>query len=693
MAARTLICFPIGEAPGLRAEAAQLALGLSARGDEVLALGPLGSWRHALRLAGISATEFSVPLDERKLTRAIQEEEPQVIHAFGAEMAQHVLPLTVLVGAGGVATLGHEDLVRLNPASFRTASTVFVPCEHLREQVGRRLPSVPVVTTEYLLPPPAETPASKLRFLADELGLLDGAPMVLMADYFRGSEVEVALALIAATPIIAQRVPGVQVVIAGKGVRLPELEQQAFEVNDRLGYRAVLLPGHRDDLQQMLTLATVAVGSGRFALEAVGAGRALVAVGASGMVGAFTDETAKVARFTCCGRHGHLEPVVPGTLAAEIAGLFSYPDYRERFAREGQQLVLADCERSCRAAQIAAYYGRSAPAGSALHTVRRMVTILPDDLRELLFTLPTLAGIRAHYPQTKSVLVAAPAHRRLLEQCEWAGEVLVKPTSLAEWPAFLRGLCRPRADLCLSLVTGNTAMLYAGCSLAPHRLGFAEGVACMLLSDHLHMRTPACPTRALTLAHALGVANGAPAAPPILPTEVREATNRGLLAAGLDYGEPMLLLCPRAEAGRAWPSGHWLNLLRLLVAERPERIVVLDAERLILPSGVVSAPIPSDSLALAALLARASAVIAPDSGVLHLADLLGVITLGLYGPTSPETCSLPNERRQPLCHREFPCHPCADAPCGERHCLRALTPAEVSLALSECLDLPMLAAV
>ena len=47
-----------------------------------------------------------------------------------------------------------------------------------------------------------------------------------------------------------------------------------------------------------------------------------------------------------------------------------------------------------------------------------------------------------------------------------------------------------------------------------------------------------------------------------------------------------------------------------------------------------------DSLMLAALLARAALVIAPDTGALHLADLLGVPTIGLYGSTAPRRLQL-----------------------------------------------------
>lgn len=648
MAAKILICFPISEAPGLRNEALQLAIGLAARGDEVLVYGPLGPWRHALRLSGITAHEFNLPADERKFIRAVQDEEPQIIHAFGAEAAHLALPLTLLVGAGGVATLSHADLPRLIPANLRTASAIFVPCEHLREQVARRLPGTPVAPAGYLLPPPVQTPEPQLRFLADELGLRDGAPVVLMADYFRNGETEAARALIAAVPTIAQRVPDVQVVIAGGGIRLGELEEAAYEVNDELGYRAVLLPGHRDALPQLLSLATVAVGSGRFAAEALGAGVALVAAGHAGLVGTVTDETAQVAHFTCFGRHDHLDPITPKALASEIVGLFTYTQYREQFAAEGQHRILEESGRDLRAEQIAAYYSRTAPNGIGARTPQRLTAVLPDDLRGALFCLPAIAALKAQFPLAKVTLAARANHAGLLRQLDAVDSVLEKPETLRGWLPFLRRLRGTRPDIALCFAEDTASIVIAGCSRAPHRLGFSEVGGSILLTDHLHAHAAVSPAKALMLVHELGIANGAsiPAFP--IPEEVREAAELILLGAGVEAHERVILLCPRAEEAEAWPRSSWAKLARRLAEDRPERIVVLGEGELHLPDGAAAIPQPDDALLFAALLARAMTVIAPDHDALHLADLLGVPTVGLYGSAALEAACLPNEVRVQL---------------------------------------------
>ena len=84
---------------------------------------------------------------------------------------------------------------------------------------------------------------------------------VMLADHFHGSETEVARALIAATPRIAQRVPQVQVVIAGGGGLSHEVSWRGKPSRSIIdsAIAPMLLPGHRNDMQQLLGLATVAV--------------------------------------------------------------------------------------------------------------------------------------------------------------------------------------------------------------------------------------------------------------------------------------------------------------------------------------------------------------------------------------------------------------------------------------------------
>ena len=461
------------------------------------------------------------------------------------------------------------------PADFRHVSTIFVPCETVREQITRRIPHAAVVTMGCALPPAEVIPDARRRFLAEELGVEEGAPLVLLADQFRAEETTVALRLIEAASTLAAHIPDVQVMIAGEGDRLGELEARAAEVNERHCRRVVLLPGHRDDVDALLALATVAVGSGRFAREAIGAGVATVAAGAAGMLGVYTDETASVANFTCGGRHGRLEPVTGKALASEIIGLFSYAEYREQFAAGGQMKALAEAERGVYAARVTSYYRGAAPRGHRTRTPQRIAILLPDDPREMLFTLPAISGLRARFPQAQTCIITHAVHRRFFEQNALADTVLTAPVAPREWPGFARQLQQVHADLFLAFRGDFPAALMAGLSFAPHRFGFAEGGGNLLFSDHLRAQQPPSPARALLLTYALGVSTGGPLPAPTLPPDTREMVDISLLAAGVEYTDAVILLCPEADERHAWPEACWIELAQRLVAACSARIVVL----------------------------------------------------------------------------------------------------------------------
>jgi ADP-heptose:LPS heptosyltransferase len=96
---------------------------------------------------------------------------------------------------------------------------------------------------------------------------------------------------------------------------------------------------------------------------------------------------------------------------------------------------------------------------------------------------------------------------------------------------------------------------------------------------------------------------------------------------------------------------------------------------------------------LGALVERCQLALGGDSGPLHLAAVLGVPTLRLYGPSDP--CQFgpwpPGQSQRVLTH-QLPCRPCRNLvapPCGAFHeppCLLGLGEARVAAAALELLD-------
>jgi ADP-heptose:LPS heptosyltransferase len=87
---------------------------------------------------------------------------------------------------------------------------------------------------------------------------------------------------------------------------------------------------------------------------------------------------------------------------------------------------------------------------------------------------------------------------------------------------------------------------------------------------------------------------------------------------------------------------------------------------------------------LLALLERASAVVAGDTGPLHLAIALERPVVGIYGPTDPAICGPYRAARAVVVRHVLPCAPCyrldrgmADCPLGHTLCQRLIPPGAV----------------
>src|SRR5437764_797767 len=295
-------------------------------------------------------------------------------------------------------------------------------------------------------------------------------------------------------------------------------------------------------------------------------------------------------------------------------------------------------------------------------------------LGDTVLLLPGLAALRA----------ACPAHH--IVTC---GQV----AALA--PALWSGL----ADRTLDAADPRFAALAAGHAPAPgtlpddldvavvwsaHRADIARGL------EHAGARrvltAPALPaSRTSVAAHYLSTLAelGVRPVPFRLraPGDAVERTQAAWSRATREGRAPVALLHPGAGSPvKRWPLPRYLALAQAL---RSEGMVVAwtagpadDDERAGLgTAGEGPHLLPCLDVAdLAAVLVRAAVVVSGDSGVGHLAALLDVPTVGLFGPTDHVAWGPPGERTTVL-RLALPCSPCGAVAhqCPSRMCLRGLS--------------------
>ena len=190
------------------------------------------------------------------------------------------------------------------------------------------------------------------------------------------------------------------------------------------------------------------------------------------------------------------------------------------------------------------------------------------------------------------------------------------------------------------------------------------------------------------LVRQLGIENG-PLTPQLtVPAPTLTAAVKVLQEQGWARDRPLVALAPGAAFGHAkrWPSARFAELARMITGDLGADCVVLgrredrDAARDVPGIDLVGR---TDLLMLMGVLAHCAALVANDSGALHLAAALGIPVVGIYGPTD-ERYSVPLASGDATRHRITAisetvfCRPCFMADCPIDHrCMKRIATSRV----------------
>ena len=337
----------------------------------------------------------------------------------------------------------------------------------------------------------------------------------------------------------------------------------------------------------------------------------------------------------------------------------------------------------------------------------RVLVARPDHLGDLLITLPAIRAVRRSLSDAHIAGLVPPGLCSIAECVTDLDEVIATPFVLGEPPpspgsptveaaaTALRGrfdlaiMARPSDPWCGPVVAAAALPLRVGRPLAATvpflTHAFPEGT-----SRHVAHEAVLLAFRAVRLLGA-GRAPRPPRREPLI--SLREA-DRAAAAQLIDELEPRssspIVIHPTAGWPlKSWPIEWWARVVQALGRRVRSPLLVAGpaADRRQLDEIVASVRGPAVAVAdlglpaLAALYARARAVVGIDSGALHLAALVGTPVIGLFGPFDPHRFGplAPASRFRALVGR-LPCSPCSTLdtpPCRaarEPACLTAIGP-------------------
>lgn len=329
----------------------------------------------------------------------------------------------------------------------------------------------------------------------------------------------------------------------------------------------------------------------------------------------------------------------------------------------------------------------------------RTLIISPNWIGDAVMAQPLLQLLRAAHPERPIDVLAPPAVSPVWRQVAEVDEVLETPfrhgaLQLKQRWKFAR-LLRQRgyADAYVLPNTIKYALIpwLAGIR---QRVGYKGESRYGMINVMHHDEVPPRPMVAFYAALATPpVTVQGPGLRAALPRPRLVASPQQIAAVfahcGLDPARPVVAMAPGAEFGGAkrWPARHFAGLAQAVLARDPStQIALLGSPKDKEACAEVAAALPAGAAVFnlagvtrlaeaVALIARAAAVVANDSGLLHIASALNRPVLALYGPTDPDHAPPFSDLAASISLR-LDCSPCKqrECPLGHQDCMVKLTP-------------------
>jgi heptosyltransferase-2 len=328
-------------------------------------------------------------------------------------------------------------------------------------------------------------------------------------------------------------------------------------------------------------------------------------------------------------------------------------------------------------------------------------------LGDTVLTVPFLRNLRRAEPNARIVWMVAPGDAEVVKGIPYVDEFLVwdprkgsdgRPgahRTLAARIGFVRELRRRRFDKVYVLKRSFSSALMAFLSGAPRRVGFdTEGRGFLLTRRAPYLAGRHEVESFLDVLRADGIPTPDNHLEAWLSPDERAFAADFLERAGFKPGEPIVGLHPFcANPPRGWHEDEFVAVANEVQRRYGARILIFGgkqdqdlAEKMrqgITPAAVSLAGRTNLRESMA-LLARCTAFVCNDSGVMHLGAALGVPLVALFGPQSPAKFG-PWTKNARIIYLSFPCSPCRQkffTECtpsarGKPACMEAITVREV----------------
>lgn len=337
-------------------------------------------------------------------------------------------------------------------------------------------------------------------------------------------------------------------------------------------------------------------------------------------------------------------------------------------------------------------------------TKPRVVILAPNWLGDVVMALPAIRDVRRHFAHAHLTAAVRPSVAKVFRAVPGVDDVLTFKRKKDEIAQLKAG----QFDIAILFPNSFRSAWIVRRAGIPQRWGYRSDFRGPLLTTAVRR-----PKQRVhfgeyyqELVRKLGIETG-PLTPTIeLPPAIVEASRTLLEERGWTRDRPLIGIAPGAAFGHAkrWPAKRFAALIAMAREELGAACVLLgrdddrDASQAIedaLANNrrlVINLVGQTELLSFMGVIANCRALVANDSGALHVAAALGVPVVAIYGPTSEEF-SRPltshegaGDRVVTISENVF-CRPCwlRDCPIDHR-CMRRIAPERVYASLRQLLQ-------
>jgi len=342
--------------------------------------------------------------------------------------------------------------------------------------------------------------------------------------------------------------------------------------------------------------------------------------------------------------------------------------------------------------------------------VRRVLIVKPSSLGDIVHSLPFLHVLRRGFPRAHIAWMVGRANVGLLEGHPDIDELFVFErerwgglndfcVSVHELVRFVRELRRCAFDLVVDLQGLFRSGLLSWLSGAARRVGFADARELSRFFYSVRVDVPELDMhavdRGLLVARKLGLEPDGAATFVVPIGEDDRRFAREYLSAENPGGAPLVVMLPSSRwVTKRWPAEYFATLADRVTTRLGAKTLYLGAPGDVPLVETIRGRMKKEALSLvgetslkqsAAVIARADAVVANDSGPMHLAVALGRPVVALYGPTSPARTG-PYDGSVSVLQTTCECAPCFESECDKPECMRDITVDDVFDALCQLME-------